>query len=185
VKAKRDPARELIAAIHADQERMFAKQLASAPRSKRRLRPDNAQLLDTFGRALAHFAKTGDRAKLDACGLSTAVVAEAIIAIARGEDAREVFRQTGQRGRQSEAAINRTRAYVYWLARARNPADVASAVSAAQAHFEYLRPPARDAVARVARRHRDYCLALLARDPGIDLAPLRAQLAKRSHHGRG
>ncbi|MCC6379951.1 MAG: hypothetical protein IT519_14145 [Burkholderiales bacterium] len=180
---RRDPARELIAAIHAAQEREIAKQRAKAPRGARR--PDNAQLLDAFGRALLHFAKTGKRDRLDACGLSAAVVAEAIIAIARGEDAREVFRQTGAPGRQSEAAINRTRAYVYWLARAQTPADVAGAVRQAQSHFEYLPEPTRATIGRLARTHRDYCLALLARAPGIDLAPLRAQLAKHSRHGRG
>lgn len=168
-------------------------------KKSRRVLPDGNYVgLEHFGHALLHFAETGDRSKLDTSVYSMSTIAKAIIAIARGEDAREVFGQTGKRGRQSQRLYQQTRAFVYWQARAKNPPDVAGAVRAAQTHFSYLPEPSRASIERTARKYREHCLEVLTvkgwrrrADGSVEtipwdfsIEPLLAHLAQKSKRGK-
>jgi len=156
----------------------------------RRVRPDNYAALEYFGQALLHFAKTGQADKLRIAAISVKNIAECLIAVSRGEDAREVFRQTrdGKPGRQRKGSIHYTWAVVYWKARAENPPDVDGAVRKAQHHFSEswgLGVPSKATILRNARRYRDHVLDALP-EPNLntDVSALRAYLAKKGKRGR-
>lgn len=122
--------------------------------------------------------------------ISVRNMAECIIEIARGADAREVFRQDGKaRGNAAMWHQNYARAWVYWLARVEEPANIARAVEIAQKHFSYLPAPNRATIIRNARTHRDNILLTFDKFEikgrgRVDTGPLRRHLAARGKHGR-
>jgi hypothetical protein len=162
-------------------------------KAKRRLRPTNWAALEGFARALRHFGETGDPSKFRSALIPVRNIADCLSAIADGEDAREVFRQTndGRPGRQSQGVENTTRAIAYWLERIRRPEDVDGAVAAAQARFPQLPKPSRASILRNARRHREHFFRTLphfvdnnGQPLNLDPKPLREFLARTSKRGR-
>lgn len=159
----------------------------------RRYKPENWAALEVFGKALLHFAETGDASKLRKSAIPVAAVAKGIIEIARGEDARKVFGQDPGRGNSDMDAENKARAYVYWLARVDEPENVDRAVELAQKQYSYLPPPSRASIMRIARNYRDMMLDLFDRAgegreiqgrSKIDTSALRQYLEKKSRRGR-
>jgi hypothetical protein len=161
----------------------------------RRRQPENWIALEAFGRDLLEFAETRDISKLRKhmhkfSVISVRNMAECIIEIARGADAREVFRQGGLRpGNADLWHQNYTRAFVYWLARAEQPENIDRAVGIAQKHFSYLPAPNRATITRYARKHRDDILlafdSIKIKDRGkVDTGPLRRHLAAKGKRGR-
>jgi hypothetical protein len=158
-------------------------------KAARNRRPDDWLSLEQFGKALKVLAETGNWRDMKQCeqwrGIKLVDVADGIIEIARGKDAGEVFgQQTGKPGRQSERLINFTRSWVYWKARAENPADIAAATQAAQKHFSYLPAPAPATVKRNANRDWKSILERLQFEArfngGADPVPLVEFLRKRT-----
>lgn len=151
----------------------------------RRVKPVDHDLLDAIGKAVIHFAETGDASQLKRVNVDWRRFGQGLIEIARGRDAREVLGQAG--GDRSMEDENLTRSFVYWKARAEEPANIKRAVELAQKHLSYLDPPSAASIRRYAREH-SYILKLF--ENGIpyngeivDTTALRAYMAKRSKRG--
>lgn len=149
---------------------------------KRFKQPENWAALDGYADALARFARTGDPAEFKATLISHENMAECLHAIAWGEDAGEVFRQSGRPGRQKLGWYQLTLTTVYWLHRINSPTDHKGAIRAALNHgrekFPNIKAPESTTLARYARR--DQALTLDRFDDQPKVEPLRKLLAKKS-----
>ncbi|HKQ14438.1 MAG TPA: hypothetical protein VJT80_13470 [Steroidobacteraceae bacterium] len=155
---------------------------------KRVVRPENWAALEYFGEALKHWASTGDTSKLLRSVMSVDNIADCLIQIARGEDAREVFRQAGHTGRGRLGWYHSSLALTYWHHRVSTPHSHAKAIEATIEYATRLKDrynvavPSRESIARYARKHQDISLWYIENNDSEkrDLAGLRALLAKKS-----
>ncbi|HEX5461072.1 MAG TPA: hypothetical protein VFX20_13995 [Steroidobacteraceae bacterium] len=104
-------------------------------------------------------------------------LSEILLLIARGADARKLFRQDGRSKPKSRDHLNR--ALVYWSWRAIDPSgsDKAAAFAAA-APWKGGKMPSRAWIRKIAQKHQKRCLEILE-DPngrGIQLKDLRHQV---------
>lgn len=148
------------------------------------VQPENWTSILHYANALKRFAETRNPDEFTKFQeISHTDMAEALIAIANGADAKAVFRQTGQSGRQSRRLHDRTRAVVYWKTIAKGGTRK-NALDAAKSHFkEYVPVPSDESLARIARLHSDYAFAVLE-EMGVDVTVLRQQSKAKARRGR-
>lgn|GEM_PF-4479288 len=151
-------------------------------KTSRRVQPENWEAIHAYGKALERFAKSRDPNEFTELHIPHEDMAKALIAIALGADAREVFRQNADPHRQSIALFNRTRAFVYWEARIKG-ATPADARRAAQNHFPDLPALSDTSITRLANQYRDEALNRYEQ-AGCDLSEIKAQLSSRSKQGK-
>lgn len=153
------------------------------------VRPDNWSALEYFGEALKHWAHTGDQKMLRRAAMSVDNIADCLIAIARGADASEVFRQAGRPGRQRLGWYHTSVVFAYWQNRVAAPHSHRAGIIAAQRHVKAIQanyegiPTLSDAsIDRYARRFQDQVFWHLENNEenSVDLTSLRAVLAKKS-----
>ncbi len=134
------------------------------------------------------WARSGRR-KFGGTTLTVETIAKCLEAVARGEDAREVFRQVAGNGRPSLGWYHEAAAADYlWARMEGNQRKRALLIAKCSADdrardfgLDLLSP---SSIERFAREYRDSILRMFESDGDPRVAVLRAQLARRSKRGR-
>ena len=175
----------------------FLREGVEVSKSSLRFRPRRWPQLADLARKLRKVSPTESGSHVPVDPEEIRGLAEALLQISAGKDAREVFEQRTTKGNSSRSVEALNAAIAYWRARLDDPAaDDAPAIRAAKKRY-LADPPSDDRIRRIARRYRERALeALEGWEYWLDenLQPqsrcrhdyntskLRAHLAKKSEH---